>query len=129
MNYPPQIQFTDFKDKADADESVTLNMKVSRSVYQRYIKNVFNQPVCGIEELRVESTTTNVACGTSYTGAHPQLPSATDQRQRFHFAPKDETLKIGWTLSGYQHITRVKLELFSVNQSTAFWAKTITWQA
>ena len=128
MNYPPQIQFTDFKDKAETDQSVTLNMNVSRSAYQRYVRNVFNQHICGVEELRVESTTTNVACGTSYTGAHPQLPSATDQRQRFHFAPKDETLKIGWTFSGYEHITRVKLELFSVDQRTAFWTKMIKWQ-
>lgn len=134
--YEPIIKEEDFKDvheHSENKERMTINL--ARSFKDRTAINQTNIQFCSVEKLWLETPGKKGPEDKAVNFPHSPIPA--DAQNRWHFAPKEETTKIGWELKGRLSSNEdalanpiiLKLELFTRNNRQAFWTKTMKWTA
>ena len=134
--YEPSIKYQDYVDVLERSDNVKVSsLKVARSTEDRKEKNQTDIRFCGIEQLWLETPGKAGPRDKSFFSAEHEV--AAGSPSRWHFAPKEEEVKLCWELKGrltsngktFANPVELKVELFTRKNQTPLWVKTIKWKA
>lgn len=134
--YPPPIQFGDFKDSlVPADKMPTsVPFTASRMNLQSTDRNTHDVWYCGVSKLWLDTPGKKGPQDQAWDAKHDPVPDGATAR--WFFAPRVETVNIGWTFCGRTasgtHMANqvfATLELFGRGDSKPIWIKGMLWKA
>ncbi len=133
--YPPPIRFNDFRDPLTPPDPTPRNVNVtaSRMNLQSTDRNTHDVWFCGVSKLWLDTPGKTGPRDKAWDKAHDPAPD--NAPARWFFAPREETVDIGWTFCGRTASTThmanqvvAVLELFGRGDSAPIWRKGMLWK-